>query len=103
MQNFRKAIFQEVTHGLFTFSFLSLLAVHELYGPRLVQVQLNLLELNGQVQNVHLWEIRGGTFLYETNDIRAANSIRVLPHSVRLAVHFSYFMQISCFINAVKK
>ncbi len=34
LQNFRKAVFREVTHGLFTFSFLSLLAVHELCGRR---------------------------------------------------------------------
>ncbi len=32
MQNFRKAVFLEVTNGLFTFSFLSLLTVHELHG-----------------------------------------------------------------------
>ncbi len=34
LQNFRKTVFREVTHGLFTFSFLSLLAVHELHGWR---------------------------------------------------------------------
>ncbi len=34
LQNFRKAVFREVTHGLFTFSFSSLLAVHELQGRR---------------------------------------------------------------------
>ncbi len=28
------AVFREVTHALFTFSFLSLLAVHELHGRR---------------------------------------------------------------------
>ncbi len=35
LQNIQKAVFREVTHGLFTFSFLSLLAVHELHGRRL--------------------------------------------------------------------
>ncbi len=38
---FQNAVFQEVTHGLFTFSSLSLLAVHELHGgskPPLFQV-----------------------------------------------------------------
>ncbi len=34
LQNFRKAVFRAVTHGLFTFSFLSPLAVHELHSPR---------------------------------------------------------------------
>ncbi len=31
LQNFRKAVFEGVTRGLFTFSFLSLLAVRELH------------------------------------------------------------------------
>ncbi len=34
LQNYRKVVFREVTHGLFTFSFLSLKAVHELHGRR---------------------------------------------------------------------
>ncbi len=34
LQNFGKAVFWEVRHGLFTFSFLSLLAVHSFHGRR---------------------------------------------------------------------
>ncbi len=41
----RKAVFRDVIHGLFTFSFLSLLVVHLLHGRSLQKVNFSL-ELN---------------------------------------------------------
>ncbi len=43
-----------------------------------------MLELKGgQVQKMHLWEIKKKLFLHETNDTRATKSSTMLPHSVR--------------------
>ncbi len=43
LQNFQKPVLWEITHGLFTISFLSLLAVHELHGLSLILIFIHQL------------------------------------------------------------
>ncbi len=55
LQNFRKTVFWEVTHGLFTFSLLSLLAVHELHGRSLFLFSVQVQDL-GKVHSLGSWQ-----------------------------------------------